>query len=183
MRNQRPKVSKEYFFRHPGSFPITMKWIATSYLVYGSPEAQSCQQGIWLEADSWWLGLWAWVSCPPGSWELLLPWLSCAPTPLGWNKSVYWDPLIDSTGNMTLLLQLGRKAHVHAPTRDEDWLHWGDSRSTPRSMSALERNPHFTACVDLVCCVDFRAGGQRECCLGEGWIMLHGLGSGLHLFS
>ena len=89
MRNQRPKVSKEYFFRHPGSFPITMKWIATSYLVYGSPEAQSCQQGIWLEADSWWLGLWAWVSCPPGSWELLLPWLSCAPTPLGWNKSVY----------------------------------------------------------------------------------------------
>ena len=30
------------------------------------------------------------------------------------------DPLIPSTGSMTLLLQLGRKAHVHAPTRDED---------------------------------------------------------------
>ena len=25
--------------------------------------------------------------------------------------------------------------------REEDWLHWGDSRSTPRSMSALEMNP------------------------------------------
>ena len=45
MRNQRPKGSKEYFYCHPGSFPITMKWTATSYLVYGSPEAQSCQQG------------------------------------------------------------------------------------------------------------------------------------------
>ena len=30
------------------------------------------------------------------------------------------DPLIHVTGSVTLLLQLGRKAHVHAPTRDED---------------------------------------------------------------
>ena len=30
------------------------------------------------------------------------------------------DPLILSSGSMTLLIQLGRKAHVHAPTRDED---------------------------------------------------------------
>ena len=30
------------------------------------------------------------------------------------------DPLIDAKGSETLLLQLGRKAHVHAPTRDED---------------------------------------------------------------
>ena len=30
------------------------------------------------------------------------------------------DPLIHSKGSVTLLLQLGRKAHVHAPTRDED---------------------------------------------------------------
>ena len=30
------------------------------------------------------------------------------------------DPLIHATGCVTLLLQLGRKAHVHAPTRDED---------------------------------------------------------------
>ena len=30
------------------------------------------------------------------------------------------DPLIDAKGSVTLLLQLGRKAHVHAPTPDED---------------------------------------------------------------
>ena len=30
------------------------------------------------------------------------------------------DPLIHVKGSATLLLQLGRKAHVHAPTRDED---------------------------------------------------------------
>ena len=30
------------------------------------------------------------------------------------------DSLIHSTGSMTLLPHLGRKAHVHAPTRDED---------------------------------------------------------------
>ena len=29
-------------------------------------------------------------------------------------------PLIHSTGSMTMLLHLGRKSHVHAPTRDED---------------------------------------------------------------
>ena len=29
------------------------------------------------------------------------------------------DPLIYAKGSMTVLLQLGRKAHVHAPTRDE----------------------------------------------------------------
>ena len=48
-------------------------------------------------------------------------------------------------GSVTLLLHLGRKSHVHAPTRDEDCLPWGDSRCTPRSMSALERNPHVPA--------------------------------------
>ena len=30
------------------------------------------------------------------------------------------DPLIQAKRSMTLLLQLGRKSHVHAPTRDED---------------------------------------------------------------
>ena len=30
------------------------------------------------------------------------------------------DPLIHAKGSATLLLQLGRKVHVHAPTRDED---------------------------------------------------------------
>ena len=29
------------------------------------------------------------------------------------------DPLIHAKGSATLLLQFGRKAHVHAPTRDE----------------------------------------------------------------
>ncbi|KAI4550386.1 hypothetical protein MJT46_018551 [Ovis ammon polii x Ovis aries] len=44
-------------------------------------------------------------------------------------------------GSVTLLLPLWRKVHVHAPIRDEDLLPRGDSRSTPRSMSALEKNP------------------------------------------
>ena len=30
------------------------------------------------------------------------------------------DPLIHAKGSVTLLVQLGRKAHVHGPTRDED---------------------------------------------------------------
>ena len=30
------------------------------------------------------------------------------------------DPLIHAKGSVTVLLQLGRKAHVHAPSRDED---------------------------------------------------------------
>ena len=30
------------------------------------------------------------------------------------------DPLIHAKGSVTLLLQLGRKTHVHAPTGDED---------------------------------------------------------------
>ena len=55
------------------------------------------------------------------------------------------DPLIHAKGSVTLLLQLGRKAHVHAPTQDDDLLPWGDSRSTPRSMSTLERNPQVPA--------------------------------------
>ena len=30
------------------------------------------------------------------------------------------DPLIHAKGSLTMLLQFGRKLHVHAPTRDED---------------------------------------------------------------
>ena len=30
------------------------------------------------------------------------------------------DTLIHAKGSVTLLLELGKKAHVHAPTRDED---------------------------------------------------------------
>ena len=55
------------------------------------------------------------------------------------------DPLIHTTGSVTLLQPLWRKVRVHAPIRDEDLLPWGDSRSTPRSMSALERNPQVPA--------------------------------------
>ena len=43
-------------------------------------------------------------------------WESLKGKPLG--KAT--DPLIHAKGNATLLLQLGRKAHVHVPTRDED---------------------------------------------------------------
>ena len=43
-------------------------------------------------------------------------WESLVGKPLG--KAT--DPLIHAKGSVTLLLQLGRKAHVHAPTRDED---------------------------------------------------------------
>ena len=41
------------------------------------------------------------------------------------------DSLIHAKGSVTLLLELGRKEHVSAPSRDEDRLHFGDSRSTP----------------------------------------------------
>ena len=40
--------------------------------------------------------------------------------PLGNPRGKATDPLIHPKGTMTLLLQLGRKAHVHAPTRDKD---------------------------------------------------------------
>ena len=46
---------------------------------------------------------------------------------------------------LTLLLPFWSKAHVHAPSRDEDLLLWGDARSTPRYMSALERKTHVPA--------------------------------------
>ena len=39
---------------------------------------------------------------------------------LGKRRGKATDPLIHAKGSVTLLLQLGRKAHVHAPTRDED---------------------------------------------------------------
>ena len=43
-------------------------------------------------------------------------WESLVGNPRGKAK----DPMINVTGSVTLLLQLGRKAHVHAPSRDED---------------------------------------------------------------
>ena len=38
---------------------------------------------------------------------------------LGKPRGKATDPLIHAKGSVTLLLQLGRKAHVHAPTRVE----------------------------------------------------------------
>ena len=49
-------------------------------------------------------------ACGKASWESLV----------GKPRGKATDPLIQAKGSMTLLLQLGRKAHVHAPTRDED---------------------------------------------------------------
>ena len=38
---------------------------------------------------------------------------------VGKPRVITTDPLIHAKGSVTLLLQLGRKAHVHAPTRAE----------------------------------------------------------------
>ena len=73
--------------------------------------------------------------CGKASWESLM----------GKPRGKATDPLIHVKGSVILLLQLGRKWHVHAPSRDEDCRPWGDSRSTARSMSALERNPQVPA--------------------------------------
>ena len=48
--------------------------------------------------------------CGKASWESLV----------GKTRGKAPDPLIHAKGSVTLLLQLGRKAHLHAPTRDED---------------------------------------------------------------
>ena len=39
---------------------------------------------------------------------------------MGKSRGKATDPLIHEKGSMTLLLQLGRKSHVHAPSRDKD---------------------------------------------------------------
>ena len=39
---------------------------------------------------------------------------------MGKPRAKVTDPLIHAKGSATLLLQLGRKAHVQDPTRDED---------------------------------------------------------------
>ena len=48
--------------------------------------------------------------CGKASWESLM----------GKPRGKATDPLIQAKGSVTLLLQLGRKSLVHAPTRDED---------------------------------------------------------------
>ena len=49
-------------------------------------------------------------SCGKASWESLV----------GKPRGKAPDALIHAKGSVTLLLQLGRKEHLHAPTRDED---------------------------------------------------------------
>ena len=41
-------------------------------------------------------------------------------SPVGKPRGKATDPLIHAKRSVTLLLQLGRKAHVHAPTREKD---------------------------------------------------------------
>ena len=48
--------------------------------------------------------------CVKASWESLV----------GMPRGKATDPLIHAKGSVTLLLELGRKVHVHSPTRDED---------------------------------------------------------------
>ena len=48
--------------------------------------------------------------CGKASWESLL----------GKPRGKATDPLIHATGSVIVLLKLGRKSHVHAPTRNED---------------------------------------------------------------
>ena len=50
------------------------------------------------------------VACGTAMWEILV----------GKPRGKAPDPLIHVKGSVTLLLNLGRKAPVHAPTRDED---------------------------------------------------------------
>ena len=52
------------------------------------------------------------ISVAPGTalWESLV----------GKPRGKATDPLIHAKASVTLLLQLGRKAHIHAPTRDEE---------------------------------------------------------------
>ena len=47
-------------------------------------------------------------------------WESLMESLLGKPRGKATDPLIHKKGRVTLLLHLGRKAHLHAPTRDED---------------------------------------------------------------
>ena len=47
-------------------------------------------------------------------------WQSLVGRPSGKALGKATDPLIHAKGSVTLLLQLGRKAHVHAPHRDEE---------------------------------------------------------------
>ena len=64
-------------------------------------------------------------SCFPGTASIFKPRIDSHhvgtwDSPVGKPRGKATDPLIHAKGSGTLLLQLGRKAQVHAPTRDED---------------------------------------------------------------
>ena len=62
-----------------------------------------------------------------------------------WEKAIYL--YVNSIGSLILLFQLKRKMDLHVSTQDKAWLPCGNSRGTPRSMSALERNPEIPASI------------------------------------
>ena len=55
------------------------------------------------------------------------------------------DCSVNSTGSLTPVLHLERKAEFHVSTRDEAWLPCWNSIGTPRAMSGLERSPEVPA--------------------------------------
>ena len=75
------------------------------------------------------------TSLGKGSWESLVG------EPQGNGK----DHLIHATGNVTLLESSGGKRTCMPPPETRTHSLWGHSRSTPRSISALERNPQVLA--------------------------------------
>ena len=98
-----------------------MKGERNSRVVRPFPESPRCQSPLQgnlfslhcldIQAEDRLTSLWH-VRQPFGkaSWESLV----------GKPRGKTTDPLVHAKGSVTLLLQLGRKAHVHAPTRDED---------------------------------------------------------------
>ena len=55
------------------------------------------------------------------------------------------DPYVNSTGSLTPVLHLERKAEFHVSTWDEGWLPCWNSIGTPRAMSDLERSTEVPA--------------------------------------
>ena len=67
------------------------------------------------------------------------------------------DPLIHTKGSATLLLQLERKSHVHAPTREE----------SPRYLSPFQGNLFSLHCLDFQARIDSHHGGTWDSPVGK----------------
>ena len=103
-RRRSPQERREELRGH-ASIPRVPKM---SQSILGKPVSQHCFD---FQAEDrltprWHVG----QPCGKASWESLV----------GKPRGKATDPLIHSKGSVTLLRQLGRKPHVHAPTRDED---------------------------------------------------------------